>query len=68
MPSYYVNDHAQANGDHEVHVATCFWYQRAQSCTYVGEHASCYTAVLAAKQKYWQSNGCATCSPACNTG
>lgn len=68
MASYYVNDNAQSNGDHEVHVSTCTYFPLIKSKTYLGEHSSCVPAVAKAKTIYWQSNGCAYCCPACNTG
>jgi len=68
MDKYYVNDHAQANGDHEVHKDGCYWLKLAHSTTYLGLHYSCATAVAEAKKHYGQSNGCAFCASACNTG
>lgn len=68
MAAYYVNDNAQPNGDHEVHVSGCYWCSIITSKTYLGDHFSCPGAVSKAKTIYWQSNGCAHCSPACNTG
>jgi len=65
MTSYYVNQNAQANGDHEVHTAACL-YQRSHML-YLGEFPTCEGAVRAAKQHYPQSNGCYTCSHACHT-
>ena len=65
MANYCVNNRAQLNGDHEVHKAGCTYWPTDR--TDLGEHSSCFTAVAAAKQYYSQSNGCATCSPACHT-
>lgn len=65
MASYYVNNIAQSNGDHEVHVPSCNFFP--SNNTYLGEHASCVTAVAAAKKIYWQSNGCYWCSRSCHT-
>ena len=31
MASYYVNDNAQPNGDHEVHESGCYWLGLARS-------------------------------------
>lgn len=66
MPNYVVNNTAQANGDHEVHTVDCRF--QPHSKTDLGWHASCHSAVLAAKKIYWKSNGCFTCSRECNTG
>ena len=67
MASYYVNDRAQSNGDHEVHKTGCRYLPLIVSKTYLGEHTWCGSAVAVAKRKYPQSNGCATCSHACHT-
>lgn len=70
MPDYCVNTRAQANGDHEVHVlnGTCWTLPAPEHRQALGNHASCQSAVAAAKIYYSQSNGCAHCCPACNTG
>jgi hypothetical protein len=64
MPRYVVNDHQQSNGDHEVHKEGCIYWP--SSYTELGSHDTCTTAVAAAKRHYRQSDGCATCSPACH--
>lgn len=65
MASYYVNNRAQTNGDHEVHVPTCQFYPSDRK--YLGEFSSCGPAVAEAKKIYNQSNGCKTCCNACHT-
>lgn len=65
MASYYVNNDAQSNGDHEVHVWSCLYMPANR--TYLGEFADCGPAVATAKNYYWQSNGCYYCCPACHT-
>lgn len=65
MASYYVNNQAQANGDHEVHKATCTWLPVNRK--YLGEFSSCHDAVREAKKHYRQSNGCYYCSRECHT-
>ena len=47
---YYVNDTAQPNGDHEVHVLGCYWLSIARSTTALGYHPSCSSAVVAARR------------------
>ena len=68
MASYYVNKNAQSNGDHEVHKSGCSYLPLASNRIYLGEHSTCQSAVLAAKQHYSQVNGCYYCSKACHTG
>lgn len=67
MARYFVNDNAQNNGDHEVHVSSCPYFSRIISKTYLGDFMSCRPAVAAAKRIYPQSNGCWTCSRPCHT-
>ncbi|WP_224703077.1 hypothetical protein [Devosia aquimaris] len=66
--SYYVNNTAQPNGDHEVHKAGCYWLSQARDTTYLGEFSHCRDAIAAAKRRHRQSNGCATCAYECHTG
>lgn len=67
MANYYVNDNAQSNGDHEVHVDGCYYLPLIISKTYLGSFTACQPAVQQAKKTYPQSNGCAYCSPSCHT-
>ncbi len=66
MPQYYVNDRAQANGDHEVHKYGCIWLAKVTSKTYLGTYESCHGAVQKAKTFYSTADGCAYCCPACH--
>ena len=68
MRKYYVNDHAQSSGDHEVHQDNCYYLSLTISKTYLGEYTNCLGAVTEAKKKYPTADGCAYCSPACNHG
>lgn len=69
MPNYCVNMNAQSNGDHEVHdTGSCTRLPLASNRMDLGYHASCAGAVQQAKKSYSTANGCAYCSPACNTG
>ena len=67
MASYYVNQNAQDNGDHEVHVSGCSHMPDSVNCTYLGEFSTCGPAVREAKKTYPQSNGCYYCAEACHT-
>lgn len=64
METYYVNNHAQANGDHEVHKKNCVYFP--SNTTILGTYPSCEGAVKAAKVYYSTADGCKTCSPACH--
>lgn len=65
MADYYVNQLAQSNGDHEVHVVGCLYMPSHK--TYLGNFSSCQPAVSAAKGLYPTANGCIHCSNACHT-
>lgn len=62
MPHYYLNDNAQANGDHEVHTGDC---SALPMHRYV---ARCQEAVIEARKSYPKSNGCYYCSREGDTG
>lgn len=67
MDQYCVNMQAQANGDHEVHKEGCTYMPLPQNQHYLGYHANCYGAVIAARLHYPRANGCAFCSLSCHT-
>ncbi|MFB9843998.1 hypothetical protein [Mucilaginibacter ginsenosidivorans] len=64
---YYVNKHAQSNGDHEVHEQSCVYLPAEQNRLYLGEFYGCRDAVDEAKKTYKSADGCKTCSPGCHT-
>lgn len=65
MKTYYVNNKAQSNGDHEVHTSDCIFIPSDKK--YLGQFSNCNDAVKEAKKTYTKSNGCYTCSNACHT-
>lgn len=67
MANYYVNINAQENGDHEVHTPGCSHYPDQANLKFLGDFASCESAVTEAKKTYPQSNGCFYCSNDCHT-
>ena len=67
MARYYVNKNAQANGDHEVHTASCSFLPSSENRIYLGEFSSCAGAVKAAKNHYSKSDGCYYCCNPCHT-
>lgn len=67
MPRYYVRTVPQNNGDHEVHEYSCTHLPAIENRLYLGEFATCKSAVTEAKKTYPQSNGCYWCSNACHT-
>ena len=67
MKKYYVNDNAQANGDHEVHHEDCIYLPLSKNRTDLGSFSNCSDAVKKAKNYHSQVNGCKTCSKECHT-
>lgn len=63
---YYVNERAQANGDHEVHNQSCAFLPSMENRKYLGEFTSCKEAVREAKRSYSTADGCYFCSPECH--
>jgi hypothetical protein len=67
MAIYYVNKNAQSTGEHEVHKSGCSYMPDASNRQGLGEHATCQSAVKAAKAYYTKVDGCAFCSASCHT-
>lgn len=67
MASYYVNQNAQSNGDHEVHTTGCSFMPDQENRTYLGDFSTCGPAVKEAKKHYTQVNGCYYCAKPCHT-
>jgi len=67
MAKYYVNKHAQANGDHEVHTSSCSFLPEADNRLYLGEFSTCQAAVREAKKTYAKADGCYYCCKECHT-
>ncbi|MUH34271.1 hypothetical protein D9O36_00300 [Zobellia amurskyensis] len=65
MIKYYVNDTAQANGNHEVHKQDCNLLAFMLSKTDLGNHASCHLAIAEARKIYSQSSACVRCFKKC---
>ena len=68
MASYYVNNNAQPNGDHEVHRESCDYMPAPENRRYLGDFSSCTTAVEKAKTIYRTADGCYHCCRACHNG
>lgn len=67
MVSYYVNNNAQGNGDHEVHMTGCIYMPDSKNRVYLGDFFSCQPAVKEARRYHTQVNGCYYCSETCHT-
>jgi hypothetical protein len=62
---YYVSQHANSNGDHEVHRKGCPYRPRGVEARLVGVFNCCGPALDAARQHYRQVNGCYHCAHHC---
>lgn len=71
MPKFIINKNSQQNGDHEIHNATngCSYMPSPENQIDLGVHATCYEAVVLAKQKWPKNriNGCYYCCYSCHT-
>ena len=67
MQRYYVNKNAQSGGEHEVHTTGCPTPPNLENRVSLGEHASCRTAVVKAREIYANVDGCKHCCLACHT-
>ena len=66
MKTYYANNNAQQNGDHEVHTSDCSYLPKSENRIYLGLFASCHDAVKEAEKYYSNADGCKYCCPDCH--
>lgn len=66
MASYYVNQNAQSNGDHEVHRWGCSFMPAPVNRQYLGDFETCGPAKREAKRYYPTADGCYYCCNACH--
>lgn len=66
MPRYYVNIHAQSNGDHEVHKEGCSYMPSSENRINLGDFSNCHSAVRKAEDLFPTADGCYWCSPECH--
>ena len=64
MGDYYVNNNAQASGEHEVHKEDCKWMPINKQ--YLGNFNNCHEAIKKAKEYYPNVDGCFYCSNECH--
>ena len=60
MAHYFVNNAADANGAHEVHLVGCV--RMAVDKRYLGNFHSVSEALMEARKDFWQSRGCERCA------
>jgi hypothetical protein len=64
---YLVNKNAQSNGDHEVHREDCGHLPNPENRKWLGQFASCYSALAEAKKYDSEADGCFYCCNECHT-
>jgi hypothetical protein len=59
MPHFFVNNHAQDNGTHEVHEVGCA--KMPMDKGYLGNFESIGDALIEARKEYWHAGRCVRC-------
>jgi hypothetical protein len=60
MSHFFVNNFAQSDGNHEVHVLGC--NRMPTDKQYLGNFHSVSDALIEARKEFWQSSGCELCA------
>ena len=67
MAKYFLNEHHQKTGEHEIHKEGCSWLEKTKKIRDLGEHINCQSAVQYAKNLgYKNVDGCEYCSLPCH--
>jgi hypothetical protein len=66
MAHYFINNHAQPNGDHEMHALGCV--RMPADKRYLGNYECTGEAMLEARKEFWQATGCLSCAREHRTG
>ena len=60
MSHFFINNHPQPDGSHEVHLVGC--NRMPTDKRYLGNFYSVSEALIEARQEFWQSSGCERCA------
>jgi hypothetical protein len=60
MPHFFINNFAQPDGSHEVHLVGC--KRMPPDKRYLGNFDSVAEALVEARKDFWQSGGCERCA------
>lgn len=60
MSHYFINNHAAANGNHEVHALGC--RSMPPDKAYLGNFENVGEALVEARKDFWQSSTCGKCA------
>jgi len=66
MTLYFVENQPSESGEYRVHSANCPWLpEDPRKREILGDFTNCYPALVKAKEKFDEVNGCAHCVPDC---
>lgn len=70
MNHYYINNDQTKNPGlhHEVHTESHANELKISNKSYLGYFSNCQSALIKAKEKYNDADGCAICCPNCHKG
>jgi len=60
MSHFFINNHPEPDGTHEVHLVGC--KRMPSDKRYLGNFYSVSEALIEARQEFWQSGGCERCA------
>jgi hypothetical protein len=60
MSHFFINNFAQPDGSHEVHLLGC--NRMPTDKRYLGNYQSVSEALIEARKEFWQSSGCERCA------
>lgn len=60
MSHFFINNHPEPDGSHEVHLVGC--KRMPADKRYLGNFYSVSEALIEARQEFWQSSGCERCA------
>jgi hypothetical protein len=60
MSHFFIDNFAQPDGNHEVHLVGCT--RMPADKRYVGNYYSVAEALIEARKEFWQSSGCDRCA------
>jgi len=60
MSHFFINNYAQPDGSHEVHLVGCT--RMPPDKRYLGNYYSVSEALIEARKEFWQSSGCERCA------
>lgn len=66
MKSYYIDIEKSIFDENEIHVEGCHRMPKKGNLKFLGNYASCHTAIKEAKKTFDDANGCYSCSWECS--